>query len=328
MFGPYLSKCAELESRVMPRFDKWLSAIPASATVDQVARRALGVRLRAVAHFLDAAVGGQDENEGIHQLRIWTRRAAAALRLFRPALPAGRRRRMKQLLRKLRRRAGAVRDADVHLTRLQAEGRDGPQRVIALLKDDRRHARRKLRRLRGKLRKEDHFAALIERLLDHVAWPKRHSSRTPPPFAPWCREELAPLGARYFELAEADLQDDAALHELRIAGKRLRYLLELSVAALKPQPARLLEKELSEAQDRLGEICDFLAAIGHLQEWIATAKKHKQARKLHALLAGEQHRQAAARKALLRWWTPARRARLQRLWKAALAKRDLPANAR
>jgi CHAD domain-containing protein len=301
----------------MPRFNKWLIGMPAGATVDQVTLRALSVRLRAVAHFLDAAVSGQDEAEGVHQLRIWTRRAGAALRLFRSALPDARRRRMKKLLRKLRKRGGAIRDADVHLERLQAEANSGPKRVIKLLKDERRTARRKLRKLRGRLRKDDRFSVQVEQLLEHIAWPKRHSSRRAPPFAPWCRHELAPLAAHYFELAEGNLEHDDALHALRIAGKRLRYALELSVAALKPWPARRLDEELSAVQDRLGEICDSLAAAAHLRAWIADAKKSEQAQKLRAILAREQERQSIARKALLRWWTSARRARLQRLWKSA-----------
>src|SRR5262245_35539503 len=84
---PFLSKCGELQSRVMPRFEKWLIGVSASAPVDHVARRALVVRLRAVKHYLDAALSGPDEAEGVHQLRIWTRRAEAALKLFRQAIP-------------------------------------------------------------------------------------------------------------------------------------------------------------------------------------------------------------------------------------------------
>jgi CHAD domain-containing protein len=302
----------------MPRFDKWLTTIPNRATVDQVARRALAVRFRAVAHFLEGAVGGPDEMEGVHQLRIWTRRAGAALRLFRVTLPAGRRRRMKKLLRTLRRRAGAVRDADVHLARVQASGQRSLKRVVKLLKEQRRAARRKLRKLRGRLRHDDCFFEDAKRLVEHVAWPKRHSSRAAPDFAPWCRAELAPLAARYFELAEANLQDDDALHALRIAGKRWRYALELSAAALKPRPTRKLDEELAAVQDRLGQICDHLAAVAHFRTWIGKTKKRHQSKKLQALLAHELSRENTARKAFLRWWTPARRARLQRLWKAAL----------
>jgi hypothetical protein len=59
----------------MPRFEKWLIGVAASAPADHVARRALTVRLRAVRHYLQMALGGPDEAEAVHQLRIWTRRA-------------------------------------------------------------------------------------------------------------------------------------------------------------------------------------------------------------------------------------------------------------
>ena len=301
----------------MPRFNKWLSGIPSGATVDHVARRALAVRLRAVAHYLDAAVSGHDEAEGVHQLRIWTRRAGAALRLFRPALPQARRRAMKKLLRKLRRRAGDIRDADVHLDRLQADDNSAPGHVIKILKKERRTARRKLRKLRSRLRKDDSFAVQVEQLLQQIAWPKRHSTRQAPEFASWCRGELTPLATGYFELAEGNLNNDEELHALRIAGKRWRYALELSVTALKPERCRQLDEELTAAQDRLGEICDQMAAADQLRDWIAAAKKPKRAKKLRAILKGVQPRQSAARAAFVRWWTPARRARLQRLWKSA-----------
>src|SRR5262245_24344658 len=97
----------------MPRFAKWLIDVAPGAPVDQVARKALTTRLRAVAWYLDAAIGGEDESEAIHQLRIWTRRADAALRLFAPALPDRTARRLRRLLRTIRRKAGAVRDCEI-----------------------------------------------------------------------------------------------------------------------------------------------------------------------------------------------------------------------
>src|SRR5256885_14719011 len=129
----------------MPRFDKWLTTAAADAPADQVARAALAERLLAVRHFLAQALRDSDETEGIHQLRVWTRRASAALKLFEPALPNSQRKRMKKLLRKLRRTAGNIRDCDIHLHRLQHEKATIPNRVIRELKHERRQARQKLK---------------------------------------------------------------------------------------------------------------------------------------------------------------------------------------
>src|SRR5438034_937550 len=105
----------------MPRFEKWLVGVSADSRTDEAAREAIRTRLDAVRHFLDEAVAGRDEAEGVHQLRIWTRRASAALRLFKPALPNGRRQWLKKHLRRVRRAAGDVRDCDVHLERLEQQ---------------------------------------------------------------------------------------------------------------------------------------------------------------------------------------------------------------
>src|SRR5262245_28181867 len=105
----------------MPRFQKWLIGPDPAAPCDEVARAALAERLLAVSHFLDKSIGGSHEAGAIHQLRVWTRRTSAALKLFEPAVPGSHRKWMKKTLRKLRRTAGAVRDCDVHLERLQSD---------------------------------------------------------------------------------------------------------------------------------------------------------------------------------------------------------------
>ena len=81
----------------MPRFQKWLTGVPPDAPADGVARAALAERLLAVSHFLDKSIGDSDEAEAIHQLRVWTRRAAAAIDLFEPGLSKQRRKRMSKI---------------------------------------------------------------------------------------------------------------------------------------------------------------------------------------------------------------------------------------
>src|SRR5438874_3830494 len=257
----------------MPRFEKWLVGVSPERNADEVGRAAIAERLLAVSHYLDKAIGGSDEAEAIHQLRVWTRRAGAALKLFQPALPQAPRKRMQKWLRRLRRAGGAVRDCDVYLERLEKESSGAGRRLVKSLRRQRREARQKLKVLRRRLLKEDRFQTQIARLLERVAWPKRHSSRDAPSFAAFCRQQLAPLGAEFFDLADADLSDDATLHALRIAGKRLRYALELAPAAIEPGVHQQLYERLDEVQDRLGEVVDGQAAIDRLRDWLKEAKK-------------------------------------------------------
>lgn len=297
----------------MPRFEKWLTTATADSPADSVARAALAERLLAVCHFLDRALGGAEEAEGIHQLRVWTRRASAALKLFEPAVPDSQRKRMKKSLRKLRRTAGRIRDCDIHLHRLKREEAKIPKRVIRELKRERQEARQKLNKLRRHLQKNGRLQQLIERLLEKIGWPKRHSSREPPPFGSFCLEQLRPLGEDFFKLSGAELSNDKALHALRIAGKRLRYALELAPAALPPRAHRQLCDRLNEVQDRLGEICDQLTAIDRVRECSSESKKKSHQERLGKLAERERRQLEKLRAKLIRWW-PSQCRQLREQW--------------
>jgi CHAD domain-containing protein len=302
----------------MPRFQKWLIVSDRDAPADEVARAALAERLLAVSHFLGRSIGDADETEAIHQLRVWTRRAAAALKLFEPAVPGSQCKWMKKALRKMRRTAGAVRDCDVHLEQLQSDDADVPSRIVQVLKTQRREARQQLKTLRRRLRKNDRFDLHVERLLTGIAWPKRHSSREAPPFASYCRAALKPLAKAFFDLVDADLKDDETLHALRIAGKRLRYALELAPVIMPARTHQQLYGRLDEIQDRLGEVVDQLAALEHIRQWLDDVKKKRDRKRLRALFDRQERRLAQLRAKLLRWWSPARCTRLRQQWQKAL----------
>ena len=84
---------------------------------------------------------------------------------------------MKKTLRKLRRLAGAVRDCDVYLDRLETAGARPPKSVLKGLRKERRAAGKQLKARRRHLLRKDRFDKQVEALLAGIAWPKRHSSR-------------------------------------------------------------------------------------------------------------------------------------------------------
>lgn len=302
----------------MPRFEKWLVNVAPETPVDRVARKALALRLRAVAWYLDAAIADEDQAESIHQLRIWTRRAAAALRLFAPTLFEKPAKQLKKTLRKLRRAAGAVRDCDVHRQQLQDDSDQPPKRLIAKLNEQHRQARRELKACRKKLLQGHKLERQSAAVLDSIAWPKRHSSCDPPAFAAWCRRQLIDLSHGFFALAALDPTHDRQLHELRKAGKQLRYALELAAAAIPQRTHRHLYDELSALQDRLGAVCDDLVAAQQIRDWQAAEKKPKHQQQLADLLARVEQRLAKSRRQFHRWWSSARRTRWQQQWHAIL----------
>src|SRR5437870_505346 len=100
---------------------KWISGLKATTPLAEAARRVLQVRLGVVAKHLPLALFESDKDpEHVHQLRVGTRRAAAALKIFESALKRKACKRGRQVLRQLRRAAGAARDWDVFLNDLAA----------------------------------------------------------------------------------------------------------------------------------------------------------------------------------------------------------------
>jgi CHAD domain-containing protein len=308
----------------MPRFDKWLAEVDPDDTVQRVGRKAIRVRLAAVVHFLEQAEDKSNRADAIHQLRIWTRRAAAALRLFKPIVPRAAGKKMKKRLRKIRAAAGQERDCDVLLESLRSHSVSGlrsgadepPKSIVQALKKRRRAARRAFSALRRRRLKQGKLQRQCGKLIDDLAWPKRHSRREAPPFTSWCREQLVPLGEEFFARADGTFARDAQLHELRIAGKRLRYALELSPAALPMRLHQRLYEALSDLQERLGTVCDHLSAVARLKDWRSGARSRQERESLRSQIRREQDQLARRRQQFLRWWSPARRKRMQVDWNA------------
>jgi CHAD domain-containing protein len=105
--------------------------------------------------------------------------------------------------------------------------------------------------------------------------------------------------------------NDGALHRFRLTAKRLRYAMELVRSAFPAAAHRLLYDELIDLQDRLGEVCDRMAAVQQLEHWTETEKRLAPRRTLRRLLAEERLQLKKARAKFLRWWTPTRRQRLK-----------------
>jgi CHAD domain-containing protein len=306
----------------MPRLEKWLTAVGPDAPVTRAARKALKVRLAAVEHFLKQAsqVSGhsEDDAEAVHQLRIWTRRATAALRLFAEVLPRRATKWLKRKLRSIRQTAGEARDCDVLAERLESGDLPCLAPTAVHLRVRRKRAEKELAKTYKTLVRSRKFRKKSDKLLKKIDTRGASKSSPRPAFGPWCREQLVPLVNELFRQAEGNLSLDARLHELRLAGKRLRYAMELAPAALPAATHRRLYDELSDLQDRLGQVCDQIVAAGQLKEWQDEAREDGVRKELRAA-QGEQRKQlAASKQRFLRWWSPKRRTSLQKNWERAL----------
>jgi len=236
-----------------------LSASPA-LTVREAASRIVARQVRELLRWEKGARRGADP-EAVHQMRVQVRRLRAALALFapvvRPPRRAGRPR-----LRWLARTLGRVRDLDVvtalledrHLPQLEGVEAARLEDLLAALKERRWRAQRKLTASleRGRYAK-------LERALRDFARRPRFVSRG--------REEA--MAARHLtEVIHREARRLAThpgmterrpvagdLHALRIAIKRLRYVLEFhaETCGIAFDEERRLTRLL---QDCLGEIHD------------------------------------------------------------------------
>src|SRR5207244_2764377 len=92
---------------------KWISGLSASTPLVDAARRVLTIRLEVVRDYLSLALREPDKDpEYVHQLRVGTRRAGAAVEIFSLCLSGKAYKAARKQLRRLRRAAGEARDWD------------------------------------------------------------------------------------------------------------------------------------------------------------------------------------------------------------------------
>ncbi len=263
--------------------EKWVVVGAPAGAVADVAVETLGGRLAAVGFHLPLAAERADEDsEHVHQLRVWARRAGAALELYAELLPRRRYRWMKKQLKRVRRAANDARDCDVLLERLAKKENDHDRRRWQEEAQAKRaRAQKAIVAVHDRLAHE-RFARRIDKLLARVG--ARQRDQELPCFRDWAHQRLRPLVKRFFRAVPADRADDKALHQLRIRGKELRYAIELVAPAFPGALRADLYPALEALQDRLGAINDLVTARDHLRQQMEEEPEEDWGR----LLADEQ----------------------------------------
>jgi CHAD domain-containing protein len=238
---------------------------PGVAADDHIGEAGRKVMRFHLARMLDHEPGVRAgiDTEDVHKMRVATRRQRAAWRVFGEAYRPRRTRRYRSGLQETARRLGAVRDLDVQLE--AADAYREPQTVTE---------QRAMEPLLGSWRQHrDDARVLLLRELDSPAYRRwlddyidfvrtdgaavlpvgptqPHRVRDTAPSRIWAAYEQV----RAYEsvLRWADVE---TLHELRIAGKWLRYSLEFVREALGPESDPLIER-VTALQDHLGLMND------------------------------------------------------------------------
>lgn len=210
-------------------------------------------RARELQRHLPAAVAGKDE--GVHQARVASRRLREGLPVLAAGLKRGKKARRK--VRRVTRALGTVREMDVTMQVLDELAR-APKVPRDALEDVRGHvlAERERRRDVMLSRLGELNTDKLARRLEEVAIDSTTSDVTV-----W-REALAARVSRRAKRFAAAIESAGQiyapdrLHDVRIATKKLRYVLELAgdtgVRAARPRVASL--KRLQETLGRLNDL--------------------------------------------------------------------------
>jgi CHAD domain-containing protein len=301
----------------MARKSKWIEVDSPDLPATEVARRALEARLTTVWDWLPlAAESSAGEIENVHQTRVSTRRATAALHLFESWLPRKRAKWFRKQLKQIRNIAGAARDLDVLARRLgeycETDHAAGCPGLIDRVAEDRKAAQGPICEIYFKLMDRG-FRRRLKKLIAKTDW---RSSESPcPTYLEVARSGLAPLAAEFFTASEGDFENTLALHEFRIAGKKLRYAMEVFAAAFGPAFRKELYPIVEELQEKLGAVNDHANFRDRYLAWSDDTKDDDQRLLLGKLIALETAELQRCTREFRQWWTHERAADLKaRFW--------------
>lgn len=242
---------------------KWISDLCAVTSVADAARRVLTLRLEGVRDCLGFALRepGRDP-EFVHQLRVATRRASAALEIFAECLPPKVYRSTRSLIRNIRRAAGKARDWDVFLARLvdDADELAADERATIDMLVGYALAHR-LPAQEGLEESCRDYPFGFERCMAETIGAIGYHGVGKAPLAAFVRPLLGRLFDELNQAAVRDRHDYRHLHETRIVGKRLRYTIEMFVDCFGPALRTTLYPAIAEMQQVLGDVNDHFNAV-------------------------------------------------------------------
>jgi CHAD domain-containing protein len=245
-----------------------------SADKSSAAGEVVGAYLREHAERLrlrDAEVRA-GEPDGIHQMRVESRRLRTALAVYRPLLDAERARALQAELRWLGRTLSPARDLEVVDGHLQDVIGEEPRTLTAgpvrmLPKRRLREAAMPARIAAMAVLEDPRYVELWATLDEFVADPP-WTPKADRPASKQLRKRLGKpwrrIQRRVEAVATAEPRDrDAALHDVRKAAKRLRYACDVAAPALGSDIERISRKA-ERIQDVLGHHQDMVV----LRQWL------------------------------------------------------------
>lgn len=233
-----------------------------------------------------ARLGGEGDDEALHDFRVSLRRLRSILRFYRPELRPGVSKKLIKKLKKVAGATGAGRDAEVQAAYLAewepefgAAHRHGVARLRAVL-EARRDAQ-----YDGAVEESSRAFLELEPALRAALAPARAGSRGPTyarATGDLILEAAGDLRDRLCSIRSGD--DVKRAHQARIAGKRLRYLIE-PLRGRSSAWKRCLS-HLKGLQDILGELHDMHVLADEVVRSAEEAAVGEVRRRFSAHLAG------------------------------------------
>jgi CHAD domain-containing protein len=247
---------------------KWIAGLSQGMPVADAAKTVLAARFGVVRRYLPlAAEQAHEDVEHVHQLRVATRRAGAALRVFADALPRKALKETKRTLRALRRAAGDARDWDVFLVSLPyakpfaaVTAKPALDFLVGYAFGERAAAQHRL--AAAATESGPRLAEQSEELTERARALQDVADAN---FGALAARQLGELFREFTAEVEANPAEPEALHALRIAGKRLRYAIEIFADCFPPAIKELIYPKVEHVQELLGEIQDATVGMNRLE---------------------------------------------------------------
>jgi CHAD domain-containing protein len=289
---------------------KWIDGLTPGMPVAEATQVVLVARFAVVRHFLPlAAEKPYEDPEHVHQLRVGTRRASAALRVFADALPRRPLKATKRTLRTIRQTAGDARDWDVFLASLPeakpfaaAAAKPALDFLIGYAIGQRAAAQERL--VAAAAEAGPLFTEQSEDLPTRARVPQ---DDPPANFGDLAVRQLGVLFREFTAGVETNPTEPPALHALRIAGKRLRYAVEIFADCFPPAMKENVYPAVENVQELLGGIQDAtvgtarLAGIRETVQAVVPKEWTRLRKGSEALGAALRTRVPAGKKAFAAW---------------------------
>lgn len=257
----------------------------ASAAVSRVLQNAAS-RLR-------EAANGDLSVKSLHELRIACRHAEAALRLCQDAADLRAWRWLKQRLKTLRRACNEARDDDVLCQWVQRCDTPSSKSLCRAIRAHRKEVQPRIVELAQRLSENHRFERRSQKVVEQLQVCERQGQ-----MAQVLGQRLFDEVSRFVKSLPAERDEAAALHRLRIAGKRLRYASELVTEIWPDVEFAELNEHLHSLQDRLGAIHDQIVGVNRLRK----RSPHRLARAVRPLVRKAQGTATRLQRKFWRWW--------------------------